>query len=253
MLKSQTGHSALLCNALTSSTERAPLWQIWDVLKKALDLLLRTQLSLKLHKDQMSWTQPQNIILPLPQRLCHVSGKFVFWHQMKDSMSISCKLASGATVCTITNPKDKGNLTWPHILIFCIRLSTTVPPHCFRLSSRTVGKVTRLHTRILTYKCTLTDCVHPLRQVDYETVTVDEGLTPGKCVPNVPRGIWLWSKMYQKRGIKLYLKQTYKLEKTSSFCTWSQNLFFRFLGQNKPIVHQQSQVGKVQHHCLKAY
>lgn len=34
-------------------------------------------------------------------------------------------------------------------------------------------------------------CVHPLRQVDYQTVTVDEALTPGKCVSNAPRGIRL--------------------------------------------------------------
>lgn len=113
--------------------------------------------------------------------------------------------------------------------------------------------MTRLHTRILTYKCTLTDCVHPLRQVDYETVTVDEGLTPGNCVPNVPRGIWLWSKMYQKRGIKLEtvnLKRPHHFApdhkifssgfwgKTSQLFTNSHRLakFTQFLLQNVTIV-----------------
>lgn len=49
-----------------------------------------------------------------------------------------------------------------------------------------------------------------------------------------------------------------KLEKTPSFCLWSQKLFFGFFrGQSNLIVHQQSQVGAVFtakcHCCLKAY
>lgn len=61
-----------------------------------------------------------------------------------------------------------------------------------------------------------------------QTVTADEWLTPGECVcVTAHRGICLWSKMYQ-RGAKTWKS---KLEKISSFCTWSQRYFlWGFLG-----------------------